>query len=68
MTDNHLARCQARQKELQKADDLIMAAMATLVHAESDHVFLALRQARREVSLALNNVAYDATHPPKDSS
>jgi hypothetical protein len=62
--DSHFARCAARQKELLKADDLIMAAMAALVHVESDQVFLALRQARREVTLALNNVEYDSTHPP----
>ena len=63
---DHLARCAARQKELLRADDLIVAAMEVLVHVESDHVFLVLRQARRDVTLALNNVEYDSTHPPKD--
>ena len=61
---DHLAQCAARQKELLKCDDLIGAAMAALSHEQSDRVFLALRQARREVTLALSNVEYDSTHTP----
>ena len=64
--DSHFAHCEARQKELLKADDLILAAMAVLVSVESDQVFLALRQARRDVTLALNKVEYDSTHPPQE--
>ena len=65
--DEIQARCLERQTELLHADDLIDKAQSALTCSESDHVFQALRQVRREITLALNNVAYDEAKAAKAS-
>ena len=56
---------QARKDELIAVDDLLVKAMSTLKCKESMHVFLALRDTRKEITVALNNVNYDESHPKK---
>lgn len=53
---------QARKDELLAADELVIRAMQALVTEESGHVWQALRDVRREITVALNNVNYDETH------
>lgn len=58
-------RIQARKDELLVADDYVVKAMQGIKCQESQHVFNALRDVRREITVALNNVNYDETHPKK---